>query len=132
MMEKLAWACPQTTVEIFQPDEYVAACGDGHKTYNFVCNAGEWAGLTGYSTWIDPDGIPENGDEIYLSDYAACGATHEVDDDPSQFVTGYIKKNLMGVPVGSPKKVIIWRGPNGNNTHCTTKLEISSWEVAKS
>ena len=31
---------PSAYIEEFTPNEYVAACGDSGKVYNFQCNAG--------------------------------------------------------------------------------------------
>ena len=31
---------PSAYIEEFTPNEYVAACGDSGKVYNFKCNAG--------------------------------------------------------------------------------------------
>ena len=31
-----------------------------------------------------------------------------------------------------PQNVIVWRGPKGDNTHCTTNLNMKEWATAKS
>ena len=32
----------------------------------------------------------------------------------------------------SVQNVIVWRGPKEDNTHCTTNLNIDTWQTAKS
>ena len=34
---------PSAYIEEFTPNEYVAACGDSGKVYNFKCNAWRWS-----------------------------------------------------------------------------------------
>ena len=57
--------------------------------------------------------------------------THEA-STTDDFINGYLKKNFIGLPLGKSEPVIIWRGENGNNIHCTTNLDMDSWETAKS
>ena len=77
-----------------------------------------------------------NGEWDFISDemltlagYSACGATHEApttdDFEEGFFITGVF-------PPYNVQKVIVWRGENGDNVHCTTNLDMTSWPTAKS
>ena len=128
---KKAYLKPSMESEAFVPNTYVAACGDSGATYTFVCDAG-WTGLTGSTVYTNgADGIPETDDDVNLGGYSKCGATHQasVYDD---FIEGYLRKNVLGVPAGPRQDVIIWRGPDGNNVHCTTHVDMDKWETSKS
>lgn len=59
--------------------------------------------------------------------YVSCNETHKA-SAKDDFSVGYY------VPIGGgdTKDVIIWRGKEGNNVHCTTKLNMSEWETVKS
>lgn len=130
-MTKNVWVQPQTVVQQFVANEYVAACGDINKVYKFTCDAG-WTGLTGSTVYTNgEDGIMGTGDDVRLGSYHKCGETHEasVMDD---FIPGYLRKNILGEPVGERQEVIIWRGPNGDNIHCTAQLDMNSWPTEKS
>ena len=114
---------PMMESEVFAANEYIAACGEENKVYIFTCDAG-WTGLTGSTVYANgPDGMPETNDDIYLGSYHKCGKTHEasITDD---FTNGYLRKNILGVPAGKRQDVIIWRGENGDNVHCTTNLHM--------
>lgn len=122
---------PVLNVERFTPNEFVAACGDENKVYIFKCDAG-WTGLTGSTVYTNgEDGIMGTDDDVSLGGYHKCGATHEASTQ-DEFIRGYLKKNVIGFPVGSAQEVIIWRGPDGDNVHCTTNLNQDSWVTAKS
>ena len=133
-MEKKIWTMPQAEVEQFEMNQYIAACGDQNKVYKFKCTSGNgWNGMV----FVDSNG---NGTYDFMGDeslgmYEACGAEHTTDvlvsDDgslPSDFVRGFY------VPLGTIdfKPVIIWRGENNDNVHCTENLNHNSWETAKS
>ena len=60
--------------------------------------------------------------------YYACNEEHEA-DSTDDFVNGYYLPNGSSRNV---QQVIIWRGPNGDDIHCTTNLNQDSWETAKS
>ena len=62
-----------------------------------------------------------------LGGYHACGTTHEA-NSTDKFLDGYY------IMKGSdrPQNVIVWRGPKGDNTHCTTNLNMKEWATAKS
>ena len=129
-MTKNVWVQPQTAVQQFVANEYVAACGDENKVYKFTCEAGGGGNGTVY---LDSNHNGEwnlLGDEILtLAGYHACGATHEApttdDFQEGFFITGV-------VPPYNVQKVIVWRGEDGHNVHCTTNLDMDSWETAKS
>ena len=128
---KKTWNEPKILVQQFVPNEYVAACGDENKVYKFTCDAGggvsgnvylETNGQDGLQTsWIDGD--------TPLGGYHACGTTHEA-DSTDDFLNGYYVTSRGWNQKVTP--VIVWRGPNNDNTHCTTNLDMDSWETAKS
>ena len=154
-MEKRIWSKPEMNEFAFTANEYVAACGDENKKYLFTCDAG--GGKNGY-VWIEdnkqdglqsdsrwslikrgkvPTGGGSSTDEYddFLSGYHACGATHEA-STTDDFYNGYYleedKWNNGDFSLLDVLKVIIWRGPNNDNTHCTTNLDMNSWTTAKS
>ena len=140
---KKEWIRPLTTVQKFEANEYVAACGDSGVVYNFVCDAGD--GVYG-SVYEETNGIPglqtgRRGDTELAgysnswfgeSGFYACNKTHEAESS-NAFVNGYYcaKGNTK-----NPIEVIVWKEPRGwlqpDNIHCTTNLDKDSWETAKS
>lgn len=131
-MNRSVWKQPLTVVQKFMPNEYVAACGDSGTIYKFKCDAG--GGESG-TVYLETNGTPglqtsgRNADR-WLGGYYACGTTHEADSD-DEFLNGYyVTWSLFGGT--QTTDVIVWRGPRGNNTHCTTNLDMNSWETAKS
>ena len=128
---KRVWCRPQTVVQKFEANEYVAACGDSGTVYKFVCNAGRYGTLLGYDVYTNgKDGEPGTKDDRYLGGYTPCNATHNA-STTDEFIEGYMRKD-WGLFEGERIDVIIWRGENGNNIHCTTNLDMDSWETAKS
>lgn len=138
---KKVWSRPLTVVQNFEANEYVAACGDSGVTYKFKCDAGggksgdvyletnSVTGLQPYPTWVQTgenrwEGKLVDADQ-YLSSYYACGTTHEAESTDA-FLNGYY------VSGGNVTPVVVWRGPQNNNTHCTENLNMSSWETGKS
>ncbi len=129
-MTKNVWVQPQTVVQQFVANEAVSACGDENKVYKFTCEAGGGGNGTVY---LDSDHDGEWNllyDEILtLAGYHACGKTHEApttdDFQEGFFITGV-------VPPYNVQKVIVWRGENGDNVHCTTNLNMTTWPTAKS
>ena len=129
---KKAFEMPKIVVEQFVPNEYVAACGDQNKVYKFKCDAAGGSGV--YVESNDQPGLQRLGeswkpDTPLALTYHYCGETHEA-KTTDDFLYGYIV-----VPFGSSEtvqEVIIWKGPNGDNVHCTTQLNKESWETAKS
>ena len=114
-MEKKVWENPLTMVQQFVPNEYVAACGDGDDKFEPV--------LTGIL----------GGDRYMGTGYHACGEKH-VTQTGDEFIEGWYVTGWDAVTGQGDiaKKVIIWRGPDGNNIHCTTNLDKNTWETAKS
>ena len=136
-MEKV-WRKPHAVVQKFEANEYIAACGDTNDEYLFKCDA--MGGITGTVFYSDGDDTFEpsltgllGDDRLMGTGYHACGETHttQVGDDfiEGWYVTGWDAITGEGELV---TKVIIWRGPEGNNIHCTTNLDKNSWETAKS
>lgn len=131
---KRVYERPMMFAQEFMANEYVAACGDSGKVYKFVCDAvGKYGtGLSGYTVYTNGvDKISETDDDVILGSYAPCTATHEA-NAKDDFIPGYMKKNIVGYPIGEAIPVIIWRGEDGNNIHCTTDLDTANWETAKS
>ena len=130
---------PMMDSEVFAANEYCSACGDSGTTYLFKCDAGggesgnvyvESNGVEGLQTrreWVGGWGGHWQEADRSLGGYHACGTTHEADSD-GDFLNGYY------VPYWSDDvtKVIIWRGPRNDNTHCTTNLDKNSWKIGRS
>ena len=138
---KKTWEEPKIMVQKFVANEYVAACGDSGTVYNFVCDAGggvwgsvyqETNGQSGLQAYgQDSDTRIATYSEILgypLSGYHACGTTHEAEAN-SGFFDGYYCANG---DTDQPVPVIIWKGENGDNVHCTTNLNMDNWTTAKS
>ena len=130
-MVKNVWVQPQTAVQQFVANEYVSSCGDSGTTYLFTCDAG--GGESG-SVYLETNGKPGlqtgRGGDSYLSGYYACGTTHEAKSTDA-FLDGYYVIEHLILP-DEVTPVIVWRGPNNDNTHCTTNLDQDSWEIARS
>lgn len=131
-MERRVWTRPLAEVQKFEVNEYIAACGDTNNEYIFQCDA--MGGISGTVFYSDGDGDfePLAGDRWMGTGYHACGEKHvtQVGDD---FIEGWYVTGWNGITGGDwVEKVIIWRGPDGNNIHCTTNLDKNSWETAKS
>lgn len=129
-MEKRIWTKPQAVIEQFTVNEYIAACGDQNKVYKFKCDAGGFSIGSVYQETNGVEGLQqiwESNPDTLLAPfgYHACGSTHEAPTSDS-FVDGYFLTDFQWKPV------IIWRGEDGNNIHCTTNLNINEWETAKS
>lgn len=131
---------PSAYIEEFTPNEYVAACGDSGKVYNFQCNAGSYnhygkvyletngkAGLQtqGGMEWVNGKLKRYHADRHLTNSYHACDTTHKANSKDGFFDGYYLRGDTL-------LKVIVWRGEDGNNVHCTTNLDINSWETAKS
>lgn len=133
---KQVWSSPKTSFEQFVPQNYIAACGDSGTVYKFTCDAG--GGASG-NVWIESNGVEGLQDErtkvngswveadTSLGGYHACSTYHEA-ESTSGFYDGYFRKYFSDTVV----PVIVWRGPNNNNTHCTEQLDMNKWETAKS
>lgn len=138
------WQEPQVMVQPFVANEYVAACGDGHVTYNFTCDAGLDENGNPITHDIDypwPIGtvstkqiwrvFTDSGRELTSVErlYGPCGATHEADSQ-DEFLPGYMDDYYT--KENENIKVIIWTGPFRMNVHCTTNLDMNTWTTAKS
>lgn len=138
---------PVLNVEQFTANEFIAACGDQNKVYKFTCDAG--GGESG-GVYQETNGIPglqigKNGDRRISrgqTSFHACGETHEASTDSSFIKNCYYipesayKPGFFGIgsswDTSKAIGVIVWRGKDGNNTHCTTNLDMNTWETAKS
>ena len=128
---KKIYESPKAYVEMFTPNEYVAACGDSGKVYKFTCDARE--GTLYYYKNSDGtiDGVyTGSGKARALGSYHPCEITHEASSTDS-FYDGFVDRNRNG-RCDSGEAVIVWRGPYNNNGHATANLNMSSWETAKS
>lgn len=144
-MEKRTYIKPVLESETFVPQNYIAACGDQNKVYLFTCDGGGgehggvWQntnGLAGLQTdwtntgtrwrpnWVKPD------KQITWSEssYHACNITHEAKTTDDFIEDCFFKGSRSGNII----PVTVWRGPDGDNVHCTKKLGMSSWETVKS
>ena len=131
---------PGADIEEFTPNEYVAACGESGKVYNFQCNAGSHdyygnvyletnkkAGLQtqGGMEWVNGKPKFYSADKHLTNRYHACDTTHKA-NSKDEFRDGYYLRGDTFL------NVIVWRGENGNNVHCTTNLNQETWGTAKS
>ena len=131
---------PSAYIEEFTPNEYVAACGESGKVYNFQCNAGSHdyygnvyletnkkAGLQtqGGMEWVNGKPKFYSADKHLTNRYHACDTTHKA-NSKDEFRDGYYSRGDTFL------NVIGWRGENGNNVHCTTNLNQETWGTAKS
>ena len=125
-----AYVRPIMDVENFTANDFIAACGDSNYEYLFECNANSGGWFTnGGSVYVDSN---KNGEWSALTDerlgsYSPCSEKHKTQNG-DDFLDGFLVAGL-GTKV---KKVKIWRGEDGNNIHCTTNLDMNSWETAKS
>lgn len=127
---------PLITAEQFVANEYVAACGDSGVSYKFQCNAGDRnKQYDVYSTGVEGS---TTGGTLLTRDswnstnyYHPCNQVHET-EGLNDFTYGYIVDN-EGVDRqnGTKTAVVIWT-EGGTNVHCTTNLDMSTWETAKS
>lgn len=124
---KKAFEMPKIVVEQFVPNEYVAACGDENKVYKFVCDAGGGAYGSVYKESNGQDGYQYDDELMTWGGYHACGEKHEAPTD-AEFFMGYYRADWTNEYI----PVMIWRGPDGNNIHCTKNLNMETWETAKS
>lgn len=150
-MEKKMWVAPQMEgMEFFAGEYCESVCGTDNVLYNFTCDAG--GGKKGW-VWLEDNGVEglqkESGTangKRYEADYCyagndwdaefayyhACGATHQASaKDP--FLDGYYQEysSRYGL-TGEVQKVIVWKGENQDDVHCTTQLDMNKWTTAKS
>ena len=129
---KRKYVRPWLVGEEFSPNEFIAACGDSNTVYKFKCDAG--GGVIG-NVYLETNGeeglqtYGRNSDE-FRSGYQACGTTHEA-QTTDEFLDGYyVTESRKEGTVITP--VIVWFGPDNDNTHCTENLDMSTWETTKS
>lgn len=129
-MKKQTWEEPQILVQKFMPNEYIAACGDSGKVYNFECNAGD--PNKKYDVYTDDGRLLTKDSWFRVGYFQPCGTTHEA-DSAGVFMKGYMVDN-GGVDggYGARTDVYIWTGENNDDVHCTTNLDVNSWTTAKS
>ena len=159
-MDKMMWSKPEMNEFAFAANEYVASCGDNGQNILFTCDAGggaygyvwtettgdDWDNLKngqGLDTKRSYLGGPVDGsfpgyseyDDLISITYHACDIKHET-SRYSDFKKGYYlardKWNNGNFQLSDVLNVLIWRGADNDDVHCTTKLDINSWEVAKS
>lgn len=139
MGNKKAYSKPILESETFIPQNYIAACGDSGKIYNFTCDGGEGKMGDVYTS------SGENLTEGKMRYYHACNTKHSAPSD-DKFIRGTFianggnDKTKYWVRDGKHSghyeyypsiPVIIWTD-GGTNVHCTENLDISSWETVKS
>lgn len=132
MEKKRVYRKPVMESETFVPQTYIAACRDHGVVYKFKCDAGYLFG-SGGRVWQENDkqeGLQTSGSnkDIDLGYYHPCSETHEA-SATDEFVRGYLQGYLGILP---EKEVIIWKGEHNDNVHCTTNLDMTTWETTKS
>lgn len=129
---KRAYVRPTMVGERFVANEYVAACGDSRKVYKFKCDAPR--GPLYYYPNFDGtvDGVHDENDNVKFigATYHPCGKEHEA-STTNAFYDGFVDYSRNGKQ-DPGEGVIVWRGPNNNNGHATTELDMNAWEIAKS
>ena len=134
---------PVLNVEHFTANEFIAACHDKNTVYKFTCDAGN--GVYG-GVYQETNGQPglqigrRNGDRRISSretSFHACGKTHEASTTSDfiqncYYIPGSAKDRRGNWDTSQAINVIVWRGQYGNNVHCTTNLDMNTWETAKS
>lgn len=123
---------PVMNAQTFVANEYVASgCGETGSVYKFKCDAGRYGTLLGYNVYTNgKDGVAGTKDDVRLGSYTPCSEEHEASTE-DEFLKGYMCKDL-GFVEGKPYPVVIWRGEDGKNIHCTTNLDIENWETTRS
>lgn len=128
---KKEWVEPRILIQQFVANEYVAACGDENKVYNFTCDAP--GGTLYYYPQGDGkiDGVYNgSGRAQRLGSYHPCSATHEA-KVTSDFYDGFVDYDWDGKH-DEGEGVIVGRGKHNNNGHATQNLDMSSWTTSKS
>lgn len=100
----------------------MAACGENNQVYKFECDApGGWL-------YYYPEG--KNNGSKFIGGYSPCGAKHEA-STKDVFYEGFVDYN-WNRREDKGEAVKVWRGPQNNNGHATTKLNMEEWETDKS
>lgn len=128
------WERPMVVVDTFAANEFVSTCGDKNRIYKFKCDAGSKNFMDEYHTYDVYVDSNKNGQLDYKDDqelgyYKACGKKHDA-KTTDDFLNGFCVRNGWGGTELIP--VIIWRGEDGHNIHCTTKLNMNEWTTEKS
>ena len=125
------WMEPVIEVQEFVANEYVAACGDKGMVYKFECNAPKgWLYYYPKSDGQINGEYTVNGSAKFLGYYHPCNAKHTA-STTSAFYDGFVDYNRNGKQ-DAKEGVIVWLGPENNDGHATNKLDMNSWETAKS
>lgn len=129
------WERPMAVVDTFAANEFVSTCGDKNRVYKFKCDAGT-KNIVGdyhkYDVYVDSNknGQLDDRGDTELGWYKACGKTH-VAKTTDDFLNGFcVRDDYWNGREIIP--VVIWRGEDGRNIHCTTKLHMDEWDTAKS
>lgn len=134
-MKQQVWSSPKTVFEQFVPQNYIAACGDSGTVYKFTCDAGGGTSGTVYLETNGIAGLQKSGTnrDTSLGGYHACNIYHEAESSDG-FLDGYfVYGELEGWDyTEKTMQVIVWRGENNDNVHCTAELDKTKWETAKS
>lgn len=139
---------------VFAANEFIAACGDSGVTYKFNCDAP--SGQLFYYPNLNVKDYPSNNgspesplnwnteqwDKQNATElgyfYHPCNEKHEASTAEgfywgfTDWYNGIITESGRNNKHDAGETVIVWRGPNGNNGHATTNLNMSTWETARS
>lgn len=123
------WTMPTAVAQEFAANEYVAACDDlVNQYYAFSCDA--TGGLLGtvYEETNGEAGLQVSGDTALThAGYHACGVTHYAPVDTTDFVNGYYLTLIDAIGGGElVTPVVIWKGENNDNVHCTKNLSVET------
>ena len=131
------WERPMVVVDTFAANEFVSTCGEQNRVYKFKCDAGsKYSDFFGdhyysYNVYVDSN---KNGQLDYRGDrelggYKACGKTYDA-KTTDDFLNGFCVRDGWDGREVIP--VVIWRGEDGRNIHCTTKLNMNEWTTERS
>lgn len=127
------WERPMVVVDTFAANEFVSTCGDKGTIYKFTCDAprGKLYYYPESDGKIDGQHDPNNYHK-YLGRYRPCNAKHEA-PKTDVFYDGFVDYNNNGRQ-DNEESVIVWIENTwlGYDGHATTKLDMNSWETAKS
>lgn len=127
------WERPIAAVDAFVANEFVSACGDKGTIYKFTCDApsGKLYYYPESDGKIDGQHDP-NKYRKYLGRYHPCNAKHEA-PKTDVFYDGFVDYSNNGRQ-DKGESVIVWIENTwlGYDGHATTKLDMNSWETAKS
>lgn len=158
-MEKMIWAKPEMSENVFPANAYCAMCGT-ELSYNFVCDAGRvekenplypyipgseptyWSAQTGDLTNADgtvnfTDSEKHEdwlGDSTYAS-YSACLEEHQASTEDEYVLGRFYANGGNNNLTGAFKQVYIWFESLGNNKfqiHATENIQKETWQYAYS